>query len=293
MLETKKGRSVGLDKESKTRKIMSNTLLRAVLIVATILVLVPILWTIMSSFKTSKEFYSSPWSFPESLSLKNYVTAFTEANMGRYFFNSIFVTAIAIVISLCLSVPASYVLAREKFFGCNLIRNLFMGGLFIQGAYIIVPLFTMLDKMDLLNNLLVLAFIYGVLSIPFSTYIISGFMKGVAKDYEEAARIDGCSNFQILTRIVVPLAKPGIITITIFNFMSFWNEYAMSMTFITDAEKKTLSVGLQNLMEVQKYATDWGALFAGLVIVMLPTMIIYSLVHKKLTEGVNIGGIKG
>lgn len=293
MLETKKGRSVGLDKESKTRKIMSNTLLRAVLIVATILVLVPILWTIMSSFKTSKEFYSSPWSFPESLSLKNYVTAFTEANMGRYFFNSIFVTAIAIVISLCLSVPASYVLAREKFFGCNLIRNLFMGGLFIQGAYIIVPLFTMLDKMNLLNNLLVLAFIYGVLSIPFSTYIISGFMKGVAKDYEEAARIDGCSNFQILTRIVVPLAKPGIITITIFNFMSFWNEYAMSMTFITDAEKKTLSVGLQNLMEVQKYATDWGALFAGLVIVMLPTMIIYSLVHKKLTEGVNIGGIKG
>ena len=293
MLETKKGRSVGLDKESKTRKIMSNTLLRAVLIVATILVLVPILWTIMSSFKTSKEFYSSPWSFPESLSLKNYVTAFTEANMGRYFFNSIFVTAIAIVISLCLSVPASYVLAREKFFGCNLIRNLFMGGLFIQGAYIIVPLFTMLDKMNLLNNLLVLAFIYGVLSIPFSTYIISGFMKGVAKDYEEAARIDGCSNFQILTRIVVPLAKPGIITITIFNFMSFWNEYAMSMTFITDAEKKTLSVGLQNLMEVQKFATDWGALFAGLVIVMLPTMIIYSLVHKKLTEGVNIGGIKG
>ena len=293
MLETKKGRSVGLDKESKTRKIMSNTLLRAVLIVATILVLVPILWTIMSSFKTSKEFYSSPWSFPESLSLKNYVTAFTEANMGRYFFNSIFVTAIAIVVSLCLSVPASYVLAREKFFGCNLIRNLFMGGLFIQGAYIIVPLFTMLDKMNLLNNLLVLAFIYGVLSIPFSTYIISGFMKGVAKDYEEAARIDGCSNFQILTRIVVPLAKPGIITITIFNFMSFWNEYAMSMTFITDAEKKTLSVGLQNLMEVQKYATDWGALFAGLVIVMLPTMIIYSLVHKKLTEGVNIGGIKG
>ena len=293
MLETKKGRSVGLDKESKTRKIMSNTLLRAVLIVATILVLVPILWTIMSSFKTSKEFYSSPWSFPESLSLKNYVTAFTEANMGRYFFNSIFVTAIAIVISLCLSVPASYVLAREKFFGCNLIRNLFMGGLFIQGAYIIVPLFTMLDKMNLLNNLLVLAFIYGVLSIPFSTYIISGFMKGVAKDYEEAARIDGCSNFQILTRIVVPLAKPGIITITIFNFMSFWNEYAMSMTFITDAEKKTLSVGLQNLMEVQKFATDWGALFAGLVIVMVPTMVIYSLVHKKLTEGVNIGGVKG
>lgn len=293
MLETKKRKSVGLDRENKFKNIMSNTLLRFILIIATILVLIPILWTIMSSFKSSKEFYASPWALPESFSLKNYITAFTEANMGRYFFNSIFVTIIAIIISLCLSIPASYVLAREKFFGCNLIRNLFMGGLFIQGAYIIVPLFTMLDKMNLLNNLLVLAFIYGVLSIPFSTYIISGFMKGIAKDYEEAAKIDGCTDFQVLTRIVVPLAKPGIITIMIFNFMSFWNEYAMAMTFITDIDKKTLPVGLQNLMEVQKFATDWGALFAGLVIVMLPTMIIYSLVHKKLTEGVNIGGVKG
>ena len=267
MLETKKRKNVGLDTENKTKKVISNTLLRIILIAATILVIVPIIWTIMSSFKTTKEFYASPWALPKSFGFANYMTAFTEANMGAYFFNSILVTIIAMVLSLCLSVPASYVLARQKFFGCSFIKNLFMAGLFIQPVYIIVPLFTILEKMKLLNNLFALALVYAV--------------------------IDGCTNLQILTKIVVPLAKPGIITIMIFNFMNYWNEYAMAMTFITDADKKTLPVGLQNLMEVQKFATDWGALFAGLVIVMVPTMVIYSLVHKKLTEGVNIGGVKG
>ncbi|SUY32643.1 ABC transporter permease [Clostridium perfringens] len=293
MLETKKRKNVGLDTENKTKKVISNTLLRSILIAATILVIVPIIWTIMSSFKTTKEFYASPWALPKSFGFANYMTAFTEANMGAYFFNSILVTIIAMILSLCLSVPASYVLARQKFFGCSFIKNLFMAGLFIQPVYIIVPLFTILEKMKLLNNLFALALVYAVLSLPFSIYIMSGFMKGIAKDYEEAAMIDGCTNLQILTKIVVPLAKPGIITIMIFNFMNYWNEYAMAMTFITDADKKTLPVGLQNLMEVQKFATDWGALFAGLVIVMVPTMVIYSLVHKKLTEGVNIGGVKG
>ena len=276
MLETKKRKNVGLDTENKTKKVISNTLLRIILIAA-----------------TTKEFYASPWALPKSFGFANYMTAFTEANMGAYFFNSILVTIIAMVLSLCLSVPASYVLARQKFFGCSFIKNLFMAGLFIQPVYIIVPLFTILEKMKLLNNLFALALVYAVLSLPFSIYIMSGFMKGIAKDYEEAAMIDGCTNLQILTKIVVPLAKPGIITIMIFNFMNYWNEYAMAMTFITDADKKTLPVGLQNLMEVQKFATDWGALFAGLVIVMVPTMVIYSLVHKKLTEGVNIGGVKG
>lgn len=293
MLETKKKKNVGLDSENKTKKLLANSSLRIILIIATILVAAPIIWTIMSSFKTTKEFYSSPWALPANFSFKNYNTAFTEANMGAYFFNSLFVTAIAMGLSLCMSVPASYVIARYKFRGSILIKNLFMAGLFIQSVYIIVPLFTILDKFELLNNLIALGIVYASISLPFSIYIMSGFMKGIAKDYEEAAMIDGCTNLQILTKIIVPLAKPGIITVMIFNFMSYWNEYAMAMTFITDADKKTLPVGLQNLMEVQKFATDWGALFAGLVIVMVPTMVIYSLVHKKLTEGVNIGGVKG
>ena len=159
MLETKKRKNVGLDTENKTKKVISNTLLRIILIAATILVIVPIIWTIMSSFKTTKEFYASPWALPKSFGFANYMTAFTEANMGAYFFNSILVTIIAMVLSLCLSVPASYVLARQKFFGCSFIKNLFMAGLFIQPVYIIVPLFTILEKMKLLNNLFALALV--------------------------------------------------------------------------------------------------------------------------------------
>ena len=118
-------------------------------------------------------------------------------------------------------------------------------------------------------------------------------MQGIPKDYEEAAMIDGCGYFKTLMNVIVPLAKPGIITVLIFNFMAFWNEYALATTFLMSEGKRTLPVGLQNLMEVQKFATDWGAMFAGMVIVMIPTIIIYSLFHKKLTEGINVGGIKG
>ncbi|MPQ42729.1 carbohydrate ABC transporter permease [Clostridium tarantellae] len=288
----KKKKAVGLDVKKKSKP-FSDFILRVILIIGTILVLAPLAWTFLSSLKTTKEFYANPWSMPAAFHIENYINAFTKANMGAYFLNSIFVTVLALILSLCLCVPASYVLARYKFWGCGFLKNIFMAGLFIQPIYIIVPLFVILKDFKLLNNLLALAVVYAVLSLPFSIYILTGFMKGIAKDYEEAAMIDGATNIQILTKVVVPLAKPGIITVMIFNFMSYWNEYAMAMTFIMDPKKKTLPVGLQNLMEIQRFATDWGALFAGLVIVMVPTMIIYSLLHKKLTEGVNIGGVKG
>lgn len=278
---------------NKKDRILTKWILRTILIVATILVVVPLVWTILSSFKTTQEFYKSPWALPEALHFDNYINAFTKASMGSYFLNSIFVTILSLIILLVLCVPAAYVLARYKFWGSNFIKALFMGGLFIQPVYIIVPLFMLLKDLNMLDSLISISIIYAVLHLPFSIYILTGFFKSVAIDYEEAAMIDGCSNIKILTKIVVPLAKPGIITVTIFNFMAFWNEYALASVFLMSPEKKTLPVGLQLLMEVQKFATDWGALFAGLVIVMIPSMLIYTLLHKKLTEGVNIGGIKG
>ena len=116
---------------------------------------------------------------------------------------------------------------------------------------------------------------------------------GAETIYEEAAALDGCGHLKTLYLVIVPMCKPGLITVALFGFMSFWNEYMLALTLLTTPEKRTLSVGLKNLMEVQKFATDWGAMFAGLVIVMIPTMIFYALVQKKLTEGMGIGGLKG
>lgn len=278
---------------NKLKKLVLNNLLRLVMVLASLVVVLPILWAIITSFKTNTEFLESPWTLPASLQWSNYANAFSKANMGDYFLNSIFVTVLAMVVLFVLVIPASYALSRYRFIGSRTINLGIMAGLFVSANYIVVPLFLLLKDLGGLDSLIVLSIVYAATNLPFNIYLLSGFMKGIAPDYEDAARIDGCGYCATLFRIMVPMCKPGIVTIAMFGFMSFWNEYMLAMTLISSPEKRTLSVGLQNLMQVQKYATDWGAMFAGLVIVMLPTMIFYVLVQKKLTAGISLGGLKG
>lgn len=278
---------------NKLKRLVLNNLLRLVLVLASLVVVLPILWAIITSFKTNTEFLESPWTLPASPQWDNYVRAFNDANMGDYFINSIFVTVLSMVVLFALVIPASYALSRYRFVGSNVINLGIMAGLFVSANYIVVPLFLLLKDLGGLDSLIMLSIVYAATNLPFNIYLLSGFMKGIAPDYEDAARIDGCGYCATLFRIVVPMCKPGIVTIAMFGFMSFWNEYMLAMTLISSPEKRTLSVGLQNLMQVQKYATDWGAMFAGLVIVMLPTMIFYVLVQKKLTAGISLGGLKG
>jgi N-acetylglucosamine transport system permease protein len=274
-------------------RIIKDNLLRIVMLVISIIVAGPILWAIITSFKTSAEFLQSPWILPANLQFVNYVNAVQKANMGQYFVNSVGVTLVSLGILLFLVIPASYALARHRFFGSKLINLLILAGLFINANYIVVPLFILMKNMGTLDNRLMLCVVYAATAIPFNVYLLSGFMKGIPKEYEDAASIDGCGHFMILYQIIVPMARPGLITVSLFGFMTFWNEYMLALTLLTTPEKRTLSVGLKNLMEIQKYATDWGAMFAGLVIVMLPTMIFYGFVQKKLTSGITLGGIKG
>lgn len=273
--------------------IMSASFLRLILIAFLFMVVVPLLWTIMQSFKTSQEFFTNAWALPSSFNLTNYISAWNKANMSGYFFNSVYVTIVSTIFLMILSIPTSYCLARFKFKGCEIIMLAMTLGLFIQPTYILVPLFLLVNKLNLLNNLTALSLIYAVIQLPFSIFILTGFIKGVSKEYEEAAEIDGCSRIQTIRHVVLPLIRPGVLTVLIFNFMGFWNEYAMAFTLLIDDSKKTLPVGLQNLMEVQRFSTDWGALFAGMVIVIIPTVLVYAVLNKKLTEAVNVGGLKG
>ena len=144
-----------------------------------------------------------------------------------------------------------------------------------------------------MNNIFILAVVYAATALPFTIYLLAGYFKTVAKDYEEAAYVDGAGYFRTMIQIIFPMAKPSIITVILFNFLSFWNEYIISMTLLTKPELKTLPVGLMNLMAAQKSAVQYGQMYAGLVIVMLPTLIFYMLVQKQLTEGMTVGGLKG
>lgn len=181
---------------------------------------------------------------------------------------------------------------------------MFMAGLFINVNYIVVPIFLMLNNGDkvvrsifghpiLLNNLFILAIVYASMSLSFTIYLMSGYFKSLPKEYEEAASVDGAGYFRTMVQVIMPMAKPSIVTVILFNFLSFWNEYIVSMTLLPKPGFKTLPVGLMNLMAAQKSAVEYGQMYAGLVLVMLPTLILYILVQKKLTQGMTMGGLKG
>lgn len=274
------------------------------LILLTIMIIVPVFWVFMASIKENAEFYRNPWALPNGFYFQNFIDAWESANMGSYMLNSLFVTAVGIFLLVIIALPASYVLARFKFKTNKFWNILFMAGLFINVNYIVVPIFLMLSDGDtflyktfgtrfFLNNLFVLAVVYAATALPFTIYLLSGYFKTLAKDYEEAAYVDGAGYFRTMVQVIIPMAKPSIVTVILFNFLAFWNEYIISMTLLTDAELKTLPVGLMNLMAAQRSAVQYGKMYAGLVIVMLPTLILYMCVQKKLTQGMTVGGLKG
>lgn len=269
-----------------------------------ITILVPVAWVFVASIKENSEFYRSPWTIPQGFHYQNFVDAWQTANMGEYMLNSVLVTALALVLLIVIALPAAYVLARFKYRSKTLWNTLFMAGLFINVNYIVVPIFLMLNNGDIflrktfdkpffLNNLFILALVYAATALPFTIYLLSGYFKSLAKDYEEAAYVDGAGYFYTMVRVILPMAKPSVVTVILFNFLAFWNEYIISMTLLTDPELKTLPVGLMNLMAAQKSAVQYGQMYAGLVIVMLPTLILYMCVQKKLTQGMTLGGLKG
>ena len=266
-------------------------------------IVIPVGWVFLASIKENSEFYGNPWTLPKGVYFQNFIDAFEKAKMGEYFINSILVTGLALLILLVVALPAAYVLARYRFFGSKLINIMFMGGLFINVNYIVVPIFLMFVDADkflrllgtdgfFLNNLFVVALVYASTALPFTIYLLSGFFVTIPRDYEEAAYMDGSGYFRTMVQIMMPMALPSIITVILFNFLSFWNEYIISMTLLTK-DSKTLPVGLMQLMQAQKAAANYGQLYAGLVIVMLPTLILYILVQKKLTQGMTLGGLKG
>ena len=276
-----------------------------VLITLAVVILVPVAWVFMASIKENAEFYANPWNLPKGFYFQNFIEAWQTAKMGEYILNSVIVTALALALMLVVALPAAYCLARFKFFGQKFLSTAFMAGLFINVNYIVVPIFLMLRDGDmwlkktfgspyLLNNLFVLAVVYAATALPFTIYLLSSYFATLAHDYEEAAYIDGAGYFRTMIQVIFPMAKPSIITVILFNFLSFWNEYIISMTLMTSLDgSKTLPVGLLNLMQAQQSAANYGPMYAGLVLVMLPTLILYCCVQKNLTKGMTVGGLKG
>lgn len=293
------------NKNSASSERLFKAFVYVALITLAVVIIVPVAWVFMASIKQNSEFYGNPWALPAGVYWQNFVDAWNSANMGSYMINSVIVTALALVLLLVIALPAAYCLSRFEFKGSKFLNTAFMAGLFINVNYIVVPIFLMLRDGDiwlrkvfgegfLLNNLVVLAVVYAATALPFTIYLLSGYFRTLPHDFEEAAYIDGASYSKAMWKIIFPMAKPSILTIILFNFLSFWNEYIISMTLMSSASgQKTLPVGLLNLMQAQQSKAEYGMMYAGLVLVMLPTLILYMCVQKQLTQGMTVGGLKG
>jgi len=272
---------------------ISKTILRVFLFFYSLIVIFPLVWAVYTSFKTNKEFYKDPWALPSTLYYQNYIKAWNKAHIGNYFMNSVLLTCLVVFLLIILGSTTAYVITRFNIKAGKYINMAYMSGMLVPTILGVVPTFLVLYRLKLLDSLVGLMLVYTAYGLPFTVFVLTGFFKTLPHELEEAALIDGCSLNRTYWTIMFPLAKSGIITVSIFNFIGFWNEYVLALTYITTDKKKTLSLGLINLMETSRYETDWGALFAGLIIVMIPTLLIYAIFQGKITGGLTIGAVKG
>ncbi len=249
-------------------------------------------WIILSSLKNNKEFFKNAWGLPATPQWENYLKVFQNYSLGNNLLNSLFIVAISVFFIVLISGPAAYVLSRFVFKGHKLINRLFILGMGVPFQLLLVSLFFQFHQFGISGTKVSLILAYIALSIPFTIFLMEGFFSSLPGVLEEAAYIDGCTPIKTFVHIMLPLGKPGLVTAAIFNFISLWNEFLLALTFINDSKDFPLSVGLYALQGSMQYTGDWVALFAALVVVTLPTLLIYILLSRQIIEGLTMGAVK-
>lgn len=252
--------------------------------------LYPIVLMIASSFKSSSEIFMNPLSFPKSLSLETYRNLLEQIPFMTYFYNSVIVSVMSVLLVLITTSLAAFYIARYTFLWNNIMFFFFLMGMMIPIKLGIVPLFILMNDLGLTNSLWSLIFMYTATGIPLSILILTGFFRTMPMELEEAARIDGASDLRILWNVVLPLMRPALGTVMIINFIQSWNDFFFPLIFITDEMKKTIPVGMLSLFG--QYSADWGALFAGLTLSSLPMIVIFFIASRQFMEGLTAGAVK-
>ncbi len=286
--KTNKGQ-IAQDRAKKTLRLLPANIILGLWSFFTAFVL---FWIAISSLKTNRELVLNIWSLPSKLVFQNYVKAWSQLHLGSYFLNSLLVVASAVIIILVLSAPASYILSRAEFRGRNLITIIFIAGIGIPLPLLFIPLFVILTGIKLINTLPGLGILYVAGSISFTVYMLTSFFATLPKELEEAAILDGCSDIQVFSKVMLPLASPGLLTAAIFNFMFLWNEYQLALVFLSNPKLRTLSLGLYALQNSMEYTGDWVGLMAGVVLVVLPTIILYIILSERMISGITMGAVK-
>lgn len=272
---------------------VKQALIYLVLALWSVTVIFPLLWLLYTSFKTDREIFFSPWSLPAQLQFDNFVRAWVKSNVGTYFFNSLIVVLPSLFFTLLFAAMAAYILARFSFPGNRAIFYFFMAGLMFPVILSLIPLFAVVQQINALNTYQGLIIVYVAYSMPFSIFFLTGFFKTLPSELAEAAIIDGASHYDVFFRVMLPLAQPGLLSIGIFNFLGQWNQFILPLVLMTDDTKYLLTQGLAVMLHQQYYRNDWSGMFAALTIVMIPTVLVYSIFQGQIQRGLTVGALKG
>lgn len=252
-----------------------------------------LLWILGASLSTSREIFSgSVFKFESGLHFENYVNAWKAQNVSVFFANSLLYAITACVGVILISAPAAYVLSRFEFLGNKVMKSSLIVAMSIPAVMIIMPIFSLSTKWNLKGRIL-LILLYIFLNVPYTTTYLLNFFATLSRTYEEAAAIDGCPPAKTFWVIMLPLVQPALITVTIFNFLGVWNEFFMALIFASSERMTPVGIGLLQIVNSMKYTGDYGGLFAAVVIVFLPTFLLYIFLSEKIIAGVTGGGIKG
>jgi len=269
-----------------------NAVSHTVLIVWSIVVIAPLAWTLLSSFKTSREIFGSPFSLPAHWNFDNYVAAWSREGFGNYFLNTVVIVGCALVIVMTLGSMCAYVLARFKFPGNRAIYYLMLAGLTFPVFLAIVPLFLLMRDFGLLNKQPGLVIVYVAFALPFTVFFLYPFFKRLPDEISEAAAVDGAGEWRTFFQVMLPMAKPGMVSVAIFNFLGLWNQFLLPIALNTDQDNYVLSQGMNRFASQAGYSVDFGSLFAAVIITVVPVLGMYIVFQRQLRGSVAQGALK-
>ena len=277
---------------------VTKVLIYLILFACLLAVVYPMFWLSYTSLKEEDDIFQKPFSLPHwgRLQWVNFDNAWNKSHFGDYLINSVMVTFSTVTLTTLMAAMAAYALSRFSFMGVRPLFFYFIAGLMIPLQLAIVPLFFQMKSFHLLGSRFGLLLVYVAFGMPFAIFVLTGFFRSLPSSLHEAALVDGAGEFRAFWSVMLPLARPGLITVAIFSFLGAWNEFFMAFMFLSGEGSErigTLPLGMAHIAIVRQYRNEWGTAFAGLVLMMIPILIVSLFLEKRITKGITMGALKG